>query len=47
MDINEIVVSNKLPFRKREYFIGYKDEKNYTFMHILSKNEYIQRFQQK
>ena len=29
MDINEIVVSNKIPFGKNEfkYFIGYKDTK--------------------
>ena len=42
--INKIVVSNKLPFGKQDfkYFIGYKDdEKNYTFMHIPSKNEFI------
>ena len=28
-DINEIVVSNKLPFSKQDlkYFIGYKDDK--------------------
>ena len=25
--INGIVVSNKLPFRKQEYFIGCKDDK--------------------
>ena len=27
IDINEIVVSNKLPFDKQEYFISYKDDK--------------------
>ena len=29
IDINEIVVSNKLPFNKQDfkYFIGYKDDK--------------------
>ena len=36
MDIIEIVVSNKLPFGKQEYFIGYKNNKKlnlyaYTF----------------
>ena len=36
-DINEVVVSNKLPFGKQEYFIDYKDDKKkldlytYTF----------------
>ena len=36
--INEIVVSNKLPFGKKDfkYFIDYKvDKKKDTFMHIL------------
>ena len=44
IDINKIVVSNKLPFSKHDfkYFIGYKnDKKNYTFMHIPSKKKYI------
>ena len=45
IDINKIVVSNKLPFRKQGFinFIGQKDDKkNQTFMHILSKRECIQ-----
>ena len=39
-----MVVSNELPFGKQDFkcFIGYKgDRKNYTFMHILSENDYI------
>ena len=39
VDINEIVVSNKLPFGKKDfkYFVDYKvDKKKYTFIHILS-----------
>ena len=41
IDINKIVVSNKLHFGKQDfkYFIGYKDVKNVTFMHISSKNK--------
>ena len=44
MGINNLV-SNKLPFDKTglKYFLGYKDDKKYTFMHILSKNKYISR----
>ena len=39
IDINKIVVSNKLPFGKK----GLKrfDPKNETFRQILSKNKYI------
>ena len=29
IDINEIVVSNKLSFSKQEYFISYKDDKGF------------------
>ena len=46
LDINKIVVSNKLPFVKEDckYFIGYKGPtKNKTFMLIPSGNVYIYR----
>ena len=38
MDINEIVVSNKIPFGKNEfkYFIGYKDTKKLDLYVYLS-----------
>ena len=41
IDINKIVVSNKLHFGKQDfkYFIGYKDVKHFTFMHIFSKKK--------
>ena len=41
IDINKIVVSNKLHFGKQDfkYFIGYKDVKKLTFMHIFSKKK--------
>ena len=40
IDINKIVVSNKLPFGKQDFkcFIGYKDSER---LHILSTNDYI------
>ena len=40
IDINKIVVSNNVCFGKKGFkcFIGYK---NWTFMHIFSKNECI------
>ena len=44
MDINKIVVSNKVPFGKQdfEYFIRYKYTKKLDlFMHIISKNDWI------
>ena len=43
IDINKSVVSNKISFGKKnfKYFIGYKDVKKYTFMHIRSENECI------
>ena len=43
MDINKIVVSNKVSFGKKDfkYFIGYKDAKKLDLYAILSKNECI------
>ena len=44
IDISKLALSNKLPFNKKDfiYFTGYKDDKkNYTFIHILSKNKCI------
>ena len=44
IDVNKIVVSNKLPLGKQDfkYFIGTKDsEKNLTSMHTLFTNDYI------
>ena len=44
IDINKIVVSNKVSFGKKgfKYFIGYKDDKNNsTFMYNSTKNECI------
>ena len=42
-DLDKIVISKKVSFNKNrvEYFISYKDtNKNWTFTHISSKNEY-------
>ena len=43
IDINKSAVSNKISFGKKnfKYFIGYKDVKKYTFLHIRSENECI------
>ena len=37
IDINEIVISNKIPFGKQDfkYFIGYKDNKKIRPLRIL------------
>ena len=45
IDVNKLVVYNKISFGKNEfkYFIGYKDAKKQTFMHITSKNECKQK----
>ena len=38
IDINEKVVSNKLPFRKQEHFIGYKhDKKLHLYLYLYQK----------
>ena len=44
IDVNKIVVSNKISFGKKKdfkYFIGYKDAKKIDLMYISSKNEFI------
>ena len=48
IDINEIVVSNNLPFCKQEYFIGYKHDKKlnlygYTFQKLIHIEVLIKR----
>ena len=45
IDINKIAVYNKVSFGKKgfKYFIGYKDAKKQTFIHIPFKNECIQK----
>ena len=43
VDVNKIVVSNKLPFHKQDfkYFIGYKDVEKVCLLCIFVQNEYI------
>ena len=46
ININKILVSNKIPFNKQDfkYFIGWKDaKKNQTFINIPHKNGCIQK----
>ena len=43
MDVNEIELSNKFSFHKKDfkYFIGYKDNKEIRPLYIVSRKEYI------
>ena len=43
MDVNEIELSNKFLFHKKDfkYFIGYKDNKEIRPLYIVSRKEYI------
>ena len=41
MDINEIVVSDKLPVGKQKYLIGYKDDQKNKRLCICFTNGYI------
>ena len=46
MEINKIVVSNKIPFGKQDfkYFIGYKDDKKlYLYAYSIHKWVYIEQ----
>ena len=46
IDINKIVVSNKVPFVKKrfKYFIGYKDAKNSSKKFLLKMSVYRRDF---